>query len=192
MNLDNRETEVRLGAKARRVFTAKGWNDAVRAAGITAGNMWIAVFGPLRWNANYATGILRYRPGDAKRARMARGEAPFFSSGDFLAGFNSRARTVAKAKKGGARFWIVIPGGRLNFHPHKIEAFRTLPPRERVAVAREYRRALIMALQEGRAVAAAKQAAKAQAKITARAARQAAVSANRNARRARAIPRNAA
>ena len=30
--IENRATELRLGAKARRVFSAKEWNDALRAA----------------------------------------------------------------------------------------------------------------------------------------------------------------
>lgn len=199
----NRETEVRLGAKARRVFTAKGWNDALRSAGIAAGNYWLANYGPLRWNAGYARSQLRYTPGGAKAKRMARGESPFFSSGDFLAGFNSRAAVVAKAKKGGARFWITIPGGRLNFHRRHVEAFRRLPARERAAVAREYRRALIQALQQGRAAAYAKARAKADAqaakrasaasrRMEVRAARRATVIANRTARRNRAFSRNAA
>jgi hypothetical protein len=197
--IENRATELRLGAKARRVFSAKEWNDALRAAGIAVGNWWIANYGPLRFNAGYARGQLGYRPGGAKAKRMARGEAPFYSSGDFMAGFNSRAMTVAKAKKGGARFWITIPGGRLNFHKRHVEAFRTLPARERAAVAREYRRALIQAIQTGRAAHAAKQKAKADAiaskraaAATARAQRRATVSTNRANRRNRAFRRAAA
>ncbi len=165
VNVGNRETEVRLGAKGRRVFSASGWNNCVRDSGITAGNWWIGNYGTLRWNKGYAQSALGYAPGARKRTRMARGESPFFSTGDFMAGFNSRARTEATAKKGRASFWVVIPAGRLNFHPKHVAAFRTIPARESAAVAREFRRALIQHVQTGRASAAAKKQAKASAQL---------------------------
>jgi hypothetical protein len=182
MASENRQTEIRLGAKARRVFSPKGWNDCLRDAGVTAGNWWLVKYGVLRWNAGYAQSALGYRPGPRKRTRMARGEAPFFSTGDFMAGFNSRAKTVATAKKGRASFWVVIPAGRLNFHPQHVAEFRRIPQREAAAVAREFRRALIQHVQAGRAAHAAKQQAKAGARL---AKKQASAARRRAARAAR-------
>lgn len=149
---ENRETAVRLGAKGRRVFTAAGWNNALRGAGIFAGNWWIANYGPLRWKEAYARGQLGY---------TGRGHYPFLDTGVWMANFNSRARTEAVAKKGGVRFWVVIPIG------HAVQAktsaqFKFLPAREKQSVAREFRRALIMALQEGRTAHAKKQQARAE------------------------------
>jgi hypothetical protein len=190
MASENRQTEMRLGAKGRRVFTQKGWNDCVRDAGITAGNWWLVKYGVLRWNAGYAQSALGYKPGNRKRTRMMRGEAPFFSSGDFMAGFNSRAKTVAVAKKGRASFWVVVPAGRLNFHPQHVAEFRRIPQRESSAVAREFRRALIQHVQTGRAAAVAKAKAKAGARLAkkqASAARRQAARAARSTRTRRAI-----
>jgi hypothetical protein len=177
----NREAEVRLGEKGRRVFTQAGWNRALRNAGTYAGFWWLANYGPLRWNKGYAMSQLGYRPGARKLGRMARGELPFFSTGSFQNGFNTRANVVAKAKKGGARFWVTIPGGALNFHPEHVRAFRTIPARESAAVAREFRKSLIMELQSGRKAFASKQQAKAAAKAQ-RAADRAAARAERRSR----------
>jgi hypothetical protein len=165
LRAENRETELRLEGKALRVFSQSGWNTVLRNAGIYAGNWWIGNYGILRWNAGYAQSVLGYTPGKRKRKRMAAGEAPFFSSGDFQAGFNSRARTDATAKKGHAYFWAVIPGGRLNFHPRHVEVFRRIPAKEGVAVAREFRRAVIQGVMQGRAAHAAKQRAKESARL---------------------------
>lgn len=187
---DIRAIESRLGAKGRRVFTQAGWNDSLRKAGIAAGDYWIGHYGVLRWNAGYARGKLGYTPKRAKALRMARGEAPFYSGGQFMAGFNSRARTVAKAKKSRVSFFVTVPGGYLNFHPDLVATFRKIPPTEAAAVAREFRRALIQSVQTGRAQSAAKQQAKAGrrlAKKQATAARRAAARANRSTRRASAV-----
>lgn len=180
----NRETEVRLGEKGRRVFTQAGWNRALRNAGTYAGFWWLANYGTLRWNRGYAMSQLGYSPGTKKIKRMARGEPPFYSSGAFQNGFNTRANVIAKAKNGGARFWVTIPGGALNYHPEHTSAFRRIPARESAAVAREFRKALIMELQSGRTAFAAKQQAKAAAKAQRAADRKAA----RAARRSRALP----
>jgi len=187
---DLRAIESRLGEKGKRVFSKAGWNDALRKAGIAAGDYWIGHYGPLRWNAGYARGKLGYTPKSTKAKRMAHGEAPFFSSGQFQAGYNSRSRTVATSKKGRVSFYVTIPGGYLNFHPKHVAEFRTIPPGEASAVAREFRRALIQALQTGRAQAAAKIKAKAErtlAKKQASAARRALSRSNRSTRRARAV-----
>lgn len=185
---DIRAIESRLGEKGRRVFTQSGWNKALRDAGIAAGNFWIGRYGVLRWNSGYAQQKLGYIPGGRKRKRMARGEAPFFSSGRFMAGFNSQARTVATAKKGRASFAVVVPGGFLNYHPEHVATFRKIPPGEAAAVAREFRRALIQAVQAGRARAAAEK----QAKESARAAKKVATQARQaQARRDRSQRRKA-
>lgn len=187
---DIRAIEARLGEKGKRVFTQAGWNKALRDAGIAAGNFWIGNYGVLRWNAGYARSRLGYVPKRAKAKRMARGEAPFYSSGQFMAGFNSRSRTVATAKKGRTSFAVRVPGGFLNFHPEHVAAFRKIPPGEAAAVAREFRRALIQSVQTGRAQAHAKQQARAAARLAkkqATAARRAAARANRSTRRARAV-----
>lgn len=188
----NRQTELRLEGKARRVFTQAGWNKVLRDAGVAAGNYWIGSYGPLRWNSGYAQSQLGYRPGKAKRKRMALGEAPFFSTGDFMAGFNSRARTEAVAKKGHASFWVVIPAGRLNFHPTHVAEFRRIPQRESAAVAREFRRGVIQGVMQGRAAASAKQQAKASARLAkkqANAARRAETRAARSTRTRKATRR---
>jgi hypothetical protein len=191
---ENRQTELRLEGKARRVFTQSGWNKVLREAGIFAGNWWIGNYGVLRWNAGYAQGTLGYRPAAAKRKRMARGEAPFFSSGQFMAGFNSRARTEATAKKGHATFYVVVPAGYLNFHPDQVRTFRRIPQREAAAVAREFRRAVIQGVMQGRAAHAAKVQAKAGARLAkkqASAARRAEKRAARSTRTQRATRRAA-
>jgi hypothetical protein len=164
---------LRLGPKGRAVFTKSGWNDALRNAGLYAGNWWIANYGPLRWNTGYAQAHLGYPPrlprgsmkgiramfaggladGWTKRERLKMGEAPFFYTGTMQANFNSRARTEATASAGGARFWIVCPVGH-PLRPETADAFKTVPPGERKAVAREFRRALIQALMAQRIVAA--------------------------------------
>jgi hypothetical protein len=177
---DNRQTELRLGPKGRAVFTVAGWNKALRDAGIYAGNWWIANYGPLRWNVGYPQSQLGYRPGKSKRKDLARGGKPFFDRGTMQANFNSRARTEAVAKKGGARFWIVCPVGHA-LRPETAAAFKTIPPGERKAVSREYRRAIIQALQAQRIVAAGKAQAQAE-----RASRAAANKAKRQAQRERA------
>lgn len=180
---DVRAIEARLGPKGRRALTVKGWNDALRKAGIAAGNFWISNYGVLRWNPGYAQGQLGYRPkSSAKRKRMAMGEAPFYSSGQFQAGFNYRASTVATAKKGRASFAVLVPGGFLNYHPDHVETFRKIPARESAGVAREFRRALIQAVQTGRVAMAAKKQARAQARL---AKKQATAQARRERRRAR-------
>lgn len=176
---ENEKTALRLGAKGRRVFTIKGWNDCVRRAGIFAGDWWLGNYGPLRWNAAYAQSQLGYRPGKRKRARMQRGESPYFDTGAWAGNFNSRARTQAVAKGGIARFWITVPIGH-PVQPQTVASFKTVPAREATAVAREFRRALIQELQAGRAAHAAKQ----RAKATARAERKAANAAKRAERRA--------
>lgn len=193
-SIANRQTELRLEGKARRVFTPAGWNTVLREAGIAAGNYWIGSYGPLRWNSGYAQSALGYKPGARKRKRMAMGEAPFYSSGDFQAGFNSQARTEATSKKGHASFWIVIPAGRLNFHPEQVASFRRVPARESAAVAREFRRAVIQGVMQGRATHAAKQKAKAGAKLAkkqANAARRAEKRAARSTRTRKATRRAA-
>lgn len=179
-NSANRETEVRLGAKGRRVFTVAGWNDVLRKAGIFAGNWWIANYGPLRWNTAYAKSQLGYTAkSKAKMVALFRGSVPFFHSGMWQVNFNNRARTEAVAKKGGARFWIVCPIGHA-VRPETIASFKRIPARESAAVAREYRRAVIVGLQEGRALKAAKQ----QAKASARTAKKQATAARRAEKRA--------
>lgn len=192
---DVRDIEARLGIKGRRVFTVSGWNDSLRKAGIAAGDFWIATLGVLRWNAGYAQRVLGYRPRSAaKRARMAKGEPPYFASGQFQDGYANRARTVAKATKGHVSFAVLVPGGFLNFHPEHIKSFRRIPPAEAAAVAREFRRALIQAVQTGRAAHASKQQARAAAKAAkkqATAARRAQAQANRSQRRQRATRRAA-
>lgn len=195
MASENRRTELRLEGKARRVFTQAGWNKVLRDAGVFAGNWWIGNYGVMRWNAGYAQSALGYRPGAAKRKRMASGEAPFFSTGDFMAGFNSRARTEARAKKGHATFYVIVPAGRLNFHPQHVAEFRRIPAREAAAVAREFRRAVIQGVMQGRAAHAAKQQAKASARLAkkqASAARRAEARAARSTRTQRATRRAAA
>lgn len=177
---DIREIERRLGVKGRRVFTPKGWNDSLRQAGLASGNWWIANYGPLRWNTGYAQGTLRYRASAEKRKRMAQGEPPFFSKGEFQKAFYARARTVAVAKGGSVRFAIVAPAGWLSAHPRQMESFRTVPPGEKTAVAREFRRALIQAVQTGRVA----HAAKLQARLDARLAKKQASAARRVASRA--------
>jgi hypothetical protein len=188
-NNANRETEIRLGAKGRRVFTVAGWNKVLRDAGIFAGNWWIANYGPLRFNAGYAKGNLGYSASSKrKRVDLFRGGSPFVWTGQWIANFNSRSRTEAVAKKGGARFWIVCPIGH-PVRPETSASFRRIPARESAAVAREYRRAVIVGLQEGRALKAAKQRAKANARLAkkqASAARRAEARANRSTRRTRA------
>lgn len=187
---DIRAIEARLGAKGRRVFTVAGWNDSRRKAGIAAGNYWIATLGVLRWNAGYAQRVLGYMPrSSAKRSRMAKGEPPYFSSGQFQNGYNSRARTVATAKGGRASFAVLVPGGFLKIHPEHVKSFRRIPPAEAAAVAREFRRALIQAVQTGRAAQVAKKQARAAAKAAkkqASAVRRAESRANRSQRRQRA------
>jgi hypothetical protein len=175
--------ESRLGAKGRRVFSVAGWNESLRKAANAAGLWWLSNYGVLRWNRAYAQGKLGYAPRSAaKRIRMIRGESPFFSSGDFQTGFNTKSKVVAKATKGHARFWITIPGGHLNYHPTHLEAFRRVPPGEAVAIAREFRRALIQQVQTGRVQHAAKVQARAAAKI---ASKQATIARRAEARRAR-------
>jgi len=175
----NKDTALRLGAKGRRVFTPAGWNQCLRDAGKYAGDWWIGHYGVLRFNAGYATSVLGYRPGDRKRIRMRRGEDPFYSSGQFMAGFNTRSRTESTATKGIARFFVIIPGGWLNTHPEHVATFRKVPPREKEAVSREFRRALIVSLQSGRVAHAQKIQAKAQAKLEKKAANAAARAARR-------------
>lgn len=160
-----REIERRLGVKGRRVFTIKGWNNSLREAGITSGNWWLANYAPLRWNSVYAVQNLGYPASSRKRSRMARGEPPFYRTGDFQTAFIARARTVAVAKGGSVRFAIVAPAGWLSAHPKEMQSFRTVPPREKAAVAREFRRALIQAVQTGRAAHVAKQQAAAAARL---------------------------
>lgn len=190
--LDNRATELRLGAKARRCFTAAGWNEALRQAGIAAGTWWIATYLPMRYDRGYAMGVLGYRPKGGNRQRVLAGiEPPFFESG-LMQRMNQGARVRAVAKKGGARFWVVIPTGH-PLAPNLATAFRTVPPQESRGVAKAYRRALIQAVQQGRATAYAKQQAKLAAKARERAFRaqdRAALRAVTRAKAARA--RNAA
>lgn len=183
LQAENRETELRLGGKGRRVFTVAGWNKVLREAGIFAGNWWIANYGPLRFNGAYALGTLGYPVGlyKWKAYKIRRGyEDPFVGpTRQLISNFNSRARTEAKATKGRVRFWVVCPFG----HPVSKElsnAFRRIPSRESAAVAREYRRAVIVGLQTGRAAHAAKK----QAKADARAAKKQASAERRQAARA--------
>jgi hypothetical protein len=168
----NAETIARLSAKGRAVFTVKGWNDAIRSAAIYAGNWWIGHYGVLRFNKGYAVSALNYSAGGAK---------PFFKTGLMASNYSMRARTIATAKTGAlVQFRVTFPAG----HPLQektSKAFRFIPMREKVAVAREFRRGLIDALQAGRAKAAAK----AQA-VAARQARAAANKAKRQAQRERA------
>jgi hypothetical protein len=179
-NIGNRQTEIRLGPKGRRVFTVAGWNNVLRDAGIFAGNWWIANYGQLRFNKGYATANLGYSASSKrKKVDLFKGGSPFVWTGQWLANFNSRARTEAVAKKGGARFWIVCPIGH-PVRPDTSASFRRIPTRESAAVAREYRRAVIVGLQEGRALKAAKQ----QAKASARAAKKQATAARRAEKRA--------
>lgn len=152
----NRETELRLGPKGRRVFSKSGWNKCIRESGIVTGNWWIVNYGILRWNKGYAIGQLNWRT----KSMNSPLSIPFHETGQWMANFNSRSRTVAVAKNGGGKFWIVIPIGH-PVRPETSQQFKTLPAREKAAVAREYRRALIMCLQTGRAAHAAKQQAKA-------------------------------
>ena len=180
---DIQAIEKRLGVKGRRVFSVGGWNESLRKAATAAGLWWLSNYGPLRWNAGYAQGKLGYRPkSKAKRVRMARGEQPFFSTGDFQTGFNTKSRVVAKATKGHVRFWITIPGGWLNAHPDHVRAFRTVPPTEAAAIAREFRRALIQQVQTGRVQHATKVHAKAAARL---AKKKATIAKRADARRAR-------
>jgi hypothetical protein len=159
----NRDTELRLGPRARGVFTTKGWNDALRAAGIAAGNWWIANYLPLRWNRAYAVGQLNYTPRSKSRlAALRRGVPPFYLTGQMRSMAYSRSHTEAVAKKGGARFWIVCPVGH-PLQPSTAEDFRTLPAREKTAVAREYRKAIIDALSAQRTIRFNQQAARLQA-----------------------------
>lgn len=178
----NRDAELRFGPMGLRLFSVSGWNKTIRDAGIAAGNYWIGHYGPLRWNASYAMNNLGYRPVNKRHWLQVRAgnRAPFYETGTWQANFNSRARTEAVAKKGGARFWIVCPIGH-PIRPETGQQFATLPTRERQAVSREYRRAIIQALQTGRVVEAQKQQAKAQ-----RAATAANNRANRQAQRDRA------
>jgi hypothetical protein len=155
------DTGMRLSGKGRAVFTVAGWNTALRNAAVAAGNWWIGNYGPLRWNRGYAVGQLGYRSGPAKKARMDRGEEPFYKTGDLKNGFMTRARTKATAKGGKVRFAVVFPAGWLTANPQRLASFRTVPAREHAAVAREFRKALIMALQTQRTVAAKKAQAKA-------------------------------
>ena len=175
----NKDTALRLGAKGRRVFTPAGWNQCLREAGKYAGDWWIGHYGVLRFNRVYATNTLGYSPGGAKRGRMNRGEAPFYSSGQFMAGFNTKSRTESTATKGVARFVVMIPSGWLRPHPEHVATFRKVPPGEKQAVSREFRRALIQSLQAGRVAHAKKIQAKAQAKLEKKAANAAARAARR-------------
>jgi hypothetical protein len=174
----NAETITRLSAKGRAVFTVKGWNDAIRSAAIYAGNWWIGHYGVLRFNKGYAVSALGYSAGGAK---------PFFKDGIMASNYSMRARTIATAKTGAlVQFRVTFPAG----HPLQektSKAFRFIPMREKVAVAREFRRGVIEALQAGRAKAAAK----AQA-VAARQARAAANREKREAGRARAAANRAA
>jgi hypothetical protein len=170
-NSANRETELRLGPKGRRVFTVAGWNDVLRKAGIFAGNWWIANYGPMRFNGHYAINMLGYPEGlyPFKAYKIHRGyESPFVGpTRQLISNFNARSRTEATASKGRARFWIVCPFG----HPVNealSKAFRHIPSRESAAVAREYRRAVIVGLQTGRAAHAAKRQARAAARAAKR------------------------
>lgn len=165
----NRDTELRLGPKGRRVFTVAGWNKVLRDAGIFAGNWWIANYGPLRFNAGYARANLGYVARSKRKVvDLYRGGSPFVDEGTLIANFNSRSRTEATATKGGARFWIVCPFGHI-VRKETSDAFRKVPARESAAVSREYRRAVIVGLQEGRVAHAAKK----QAHASARAAKKA-------------------
>lgn len=176
----NKETALRLGPKGRRVFTAAGWNQCIRDAGKFAGDWWIGKYGVLRFNSGYAQKFLGYEPGARKRKRMDRGEPPFYSTGRFMSGFNTKARTEATASKGIARFFVLIPGGWLNAHPEHVAAFRKVPPGEKRAVSREFRRAMIKMLQAGRIAHASAAQAKAQAKLEKKAANAAARQARRS------------
>ena len=175
----NKDTALRLGAKGRRVFTVAGWNQCIREAGKSAGDWWIGNYGLLRFKSGYAQSVLGYTPGKRKRKRMARGEPPFFSTGRFMAGFNTKARTEATAAKGIARFFVLIPGGWLNTHPEHVATFRKVPPGEKRAVSREFRRAMLQMLQAGRLAHAAAAQAKAQAKLAKKASNAAARAARR-------------
>lgn len=185
---DIQAIESRLGVKGKRVFSAAGWNESLRKAGQTAGLWWLANYGPLRWNKGYAQGKLGYAPrSEAKRARVDRGEDPFFSTGDFQAGFNTKSKVVTKATKGHVRFWITIPAGYLNFHPTHAAAFRKVPAGEATAIAREFRRALIQQVQTGRVQHAAKVHARSAAKAASKQATQARRAEARRTRRSTSI-----
>lgn len=175
----NKDTALRLGAKGRRVFTPAGWNQCLREAGKFAGDWWIGKYGVLRFNKGYAQTALGYTPGKRKRKRMARGEPPFFSTGRFMAGFNTKAHTESTATKGIVRFFVLIPGGWLNTHPEHVATFRKVPPGEKKAVSREFRRMLIVQLQAGRIAKAKEIEAKAQAKLAKKASNAAARAARR-------------
>ena len=178
-----RDTEARLSAKGRRVFTVAGWNDVIRNAGIAAGNWWISHYGPLRWNVGYAMGKLGYSPGKKKMKKISKwGALPFQEDGLMRSNFNSRAKVDAKATKGGLRLFVVrFPIGHV-ITAKAMNSFKTIPPAEAKAIAREYRRAVIIGLQTGRTAHAAKLSAAA----TVKAAKKEAAKAKAKARSTRA------
>lgn len=160
---------MRLGPKGRAVFTVKGWNDALRQAGQAAAGWWLVNYAPLRFKWQYAMSNLGYNPGDSKKRRIFKhGEPPYYSTGTMQNNLYMRSQTDVRAKGGG------ITGIRIKFpigHMIKegtISTFKRIPERERMSVAREFRRALILALQAQRAKAAEK--ARVKAERTARAA----------------------
>ena len=101
----------------------------------------------------------------------------------------------ARAKKGHASFCVIVPAGRLSVNPRHVAEFRRIPAREAAAVAREFRRAVIQGVMQGRAAHAAEQQAKASARLAkkqASAARRAEARAARSTRTQRATRRAAA
>jgi hypothetical protein len=172
---DVKSIEQRLSAKGRRVFTVKGWNDALRQAGIYAAKLWVNTYAPKRWHTDYAVGQLGYSAavGKSKKRRMRKGERPFWSTGDLNNAWATRARVGAKATKGHVRFYAAGPSGWLSHFPLAMASFKAIPPQEAAAIAQAFRRGLIMAVQTGRADAhkskMSRAAAKAQKKADARA-----------------------
>jgi hypothetical protein len=176
---------LRLSAKGRAVFTPAGWNTAVRNAGQQAIGFWLATIAHKRFNWHYAQRELPYRPGRAKTSRHFRyKEDAFTSTGQLRNNLMMRSSVDVRAKRGGlTSMRLRVPIGHW-MRAETLAAFRFVPVKERMAVAREFRKALIMQLQTQRAKAAAKAQATA-----AKQARAAANKAKREASRQRRADR---
>lgn len=119
--------------RARNLFTQSGWNSIVRAAGQAAGARFLEGYVPLRWNKNYARGVLHYIKG---------GRNPFYDQGNWVDAAEAGANVQTTATKGDVIVRVRVPSAH-PVQPDVAGAFRRIDMREIVFVKREFRNALI-------------------------------------------------
>lgn len=126
--------EIRLESeRARHLYTQKGWNTLVRAAGQGTGSRFLEDYIPLRWNKAYAVAQLFYSRG---------GNRPFYLTGAWVEAAEAGANVQSVASKGDVRVMLRIPLPHA-VQPDTIRGFRRITSREEAYARKTFRAALI-------------------------------------------------